>query len=152
MGRFTFVVMLLGMSSVALADDSDTTLDHRWPTLPEDHSISLEDQITDHLTELGNMIGGHMNVLSDHLLALRVDGRHNRARLLLGGGDTHYLTFKIDSDWLFSDGKAHVNARVELGLAGHHMELKLPDMEVIPDNYHGQDLVQVNVSVLERRF
>src|SRR5258708_4433476 len=143
------------MSSVALADDdnhTECTFDHRWKALPDDHSLSLEDQITDHLTELGNMIGGPTKVLSDHLLPLRVDGRHNRAHLLLGGGDAHYLTFKIDSDWLFSDGKAHVDAHIELGLAGHNVELQLPNMEVIPDNYHGQDLVQVNVSVLERRF
>jgi hypothetical protein len=142
-------------SSSSLVNDSParcTPFTHRWPELPADPNLSLEDQITDHLSELGNMIGGHMNLLSDHLLAVSVDGRHNRAHLLLGGGNAHYLTFKVDSDWLFSDGKAHVKARLELGVAGHQVELRLPDMDVIPDNYHGQDLVQVNVSVLERRF
>src|SRR5262249_17321223 len=75
-----------------------------------------------------------------------------RCRLLVGGGNAHYLTFKLDSDWLFADGKAHVSAKLQLGLAGHELALKLPEMDVIPDTYHGQDLVQVNVSVLARHF
>jgi hypothetical protein len=161
------VVVLVGWLPSARADEAkpipaptvDTLpepacapVDRYWPELPADHSLSLEDQITDHLSELGNMIGGHMTVLSDNMMALHVDGRRNRARLRVGGGNPHYLTFKVDSDWLFADGKARVKARVELGLMGHEMELKLPDMDVTHDNYHGQDLVQVNVSMFERRF
>jgi hypothetical protein len=157
------VVVVLAGSTPAFADLLSKTLDtpdkpacepleNRWPELPADHNLSLEDQITDHLTELGNMLGNHMTVLSDNMMALHVDGRHNRARLRVGGGNPRYLDFKVDSDWLFADGKARVKARLELGLAGHEMELKLPDMDLSHDNYHGQDLVQVNVSVLERKF
>ena len=161
MGRCGFAVVFvlgLGLSSVAFADASGSeavkcpTFTHLWPEVPTDPSPSMEDQITDHLTELGNMLGGHMNVLSDHMLSLKVDGRHNSAKLHVGNGGEHFLRFNLDTDWLFAEGKAHVKAHLGLGLGKHELELKLPDMDVIPDNYHGQDLVQVNVSVLERRF
>ena len=139
-------------STLAPPSADPDALDKHWPDVPPDHQLSLEDQITDHLSEIGNQIGAHMNVLSDDLMALKVDGRHNRARLRIGGGDAHFLNFKIDSDWLFADGKAHVKARLDLGVAGHQVKLELPDMDLSHDNWHGQDLVQVNVSVLERRF
>ena len=59
---------------------------------------------------------------------------------------------RIDSDWLFADGKARVATKLDLGIAGHEMELKLPAMEMSQDSYHGTGLVQVNVPLLERTF
>ncbi len=129
-----------------------SVMDHRWPGLPDDKGLTLEERITDHLTEIGNLLGARVNHLSDHLLSLRVDGRRNRARLAFGGGNAHYLEFKVDSDWLFADGKAHVQAKLELGLLGHKMSVELPDMDLSRDSYAGQDMVTVNVSVLQRRF
>jgi len=92
--------------------------------------------------------------MSDHMFTLHVDGRHNRARIGLGhGGDgAHYLTFHLDTDWLFEHGGAHVDATVQLGLGTHQIEFKLPAMVLTPDNWHGQDLVVVDVNLLERRF
>ena len=144
--------IVVGLTSVAAADDPTTSgLDRRWPTIP-DEKLSIEDRITDHLTEMGNSIADHMNKLSDHMLSLHVDGRRNRARLAFGGGNAHYLEFKVDSDWLFADGKAHVQAKLELGLLGHKMDIELPNMDLSRDSYGGQDMVTVNVSVLQRRF
>lgn len=145
------MLAVLAASSSAFAEDS-INVDKRWPGLPEWRGLSLEDQITDHLTELGNLVGSHMDALSHDMIGLRVDGRTNRARLRLGGGNARYLTFQFDSDWLFAEGKARVNAHLELGLNGHMMGLQLPAMDVIPDSYHGQQLVQINVPLLERRF
>ena len=82
--------------------------------------------ITDHLTELGNQLGNHMTLLSDQMFGLHVDGRGQRATLRLGTGTGHYLAFKLDSDWYFSDGKARISARVQLGLAGHESRSSSP--------------------------
>jgi hypothetical protein len=142
--------VMVAATSVAAAEGE--SIERLWPALPADHSLSLEDQITDHLTELGNMLGGHLDLLSHDMMGLRVDGRANRARLRLGGGNPRYLTFRFDSNWQFGDGKARVKARLELGLAGHLVQLQLPDMDVIPDSYRGERLVQVNVPFLERKF
>lgn len=136
---------------LAHLDDPDL-LERRWPTLPTDHAESEEDVITDHLSELGNRLANQMTFMSDSMIGLRVDGRGQRARLRLGTGTGHYLAFKIDSDWLFSDGKARINARVQLGLAGHEVALQLPAMEMEPTSYHGDDGVMLKLPLFERSW
>ena len=136
---------------LAHLDDPDL-LERRWPTLPADHAESEEDVITDHLSELGNKLGKHMTLLSDQMFGLHVDGRGQRARLRLGTGTGHYLAFKLDSDWYFSDGKARISARVQLGLAGHELALQLPAMEMQPTSYHGEDGVMLELPLFERRW
>jgi hypothetical protein len=142
---------LVVLPATALADDIATV---RWPDVPADHQEPLEDQIVDHLDAIGEQIGSGLDEMSDHVLTLHVDGRHNRAKLGLGhGGDgAHYLTFRIDSDWLFANGAAHVDATLHLGLGEHQVDLKLPGMVLQQDSWHGQDLVVVDVNLLERRF
>ena len=127
-------------------------LDRLWPTVPVDHAKPLEDVVVDNLSDLGNHFGDGLDQLSHDLIGLHVDGRGQRARLRLGTGTGHYLSFKLDSDWLFSDGKARINATVELGIGSHELELKLPPMDVSEDSYHGIQLVEVNIPLLERRF
>ena len=156
LGGCVLALAVLG-ASPAGADDATHAIvainvDQRWPGLPQWQGLSLEDQITDHLTELGNLLGTHMDVLSHDMIDLRVFGRTNRARLRLGGGDHRYLTFQFDSDWLFAEGKARVNSHLELGISGHMLGFELPAMDVIPDSYHGQQLLQINVPLIERHF
>ena len=132
--------------------DDPELLERRWPTVPSDHVESDEDVITDHLSELGNRLGKQMTFMSDQMIGLHVDGRGQRARLRVGTGTGHYLAFKIDSDWLFSDGKARINARVQLGLAGHELSLQLPAMEMEPTSYHGDDGVMLKLPLFERSW
>lgn len=132
--------------------DERELLERRWPALPSDQAESEEDVITDHLSALGNALGKRMTLLSDQMFGLHVDGRAQRARLRLGTGTGHYLAFKLDSDWYFSDGKARISARVKLGLAGHELALQLPAMEMEPTSYHGEDGVMLNLPLFERRW
>jgi len=162
-GRTLVLAILVGVSGSAVADeaaaptltdpgdDALLTLDHKWPAVPEDHSTPMADRITDHLTDWGNHVGGEVDAWSHHYAKLHVDGRGRRAQLHLGGGNEH-LELNFDSNWLFADGKAYAKVHLELAVQGHRFELELPDMDVSHDNYHGEGLVQVNVSVLERRF
>jgi hypothetical protein len=143
------LVVGLALPQLARADDDAAK---RWPSIPVDHSLSESDRMIDNLSEIGNRLGRHMDTLSHDLFTFKVDGRGQRARLRVGGGNAHYLEFRIDSDWLFSDGKARINAKVQLGIAGHEVDLKLPTMDLSQDSYHGEQLVQVNVPLLERRF
>ena len=148
----TLALALAAMTSVASADDRVVLADARWPSVPVDHSLPLEDVMVDNLSDLGNLVGDHLDQLSHDFIGLHVDGRGQRARLRLGGSNPHFLTLRLDSDWLFGDGKARINARLELGLGSHVLDLKLPAMDVSEDTYHGIQLVQVNVPLLERRF
>jgi hypothetical protein len=158
------ILFVLCISSVAFAeeakpaaalctldDDALLTLDEQWPQVPADHSMSLEDRITDKVTDAGNHVGNELDQLSHHVARLHVDGRARRAQLHLGYGNEHLLV-NFDSNWLFADGKAYIKAKLELALGDHHFQLELPNMDLSHDNYKGEGMVEVNVSVLEKRF
>lgn len=155
MGRAAFVLLLLATTPVR-ADTSDDEasmlMSERWHEVPMGNRLKLSQQITDQLTELGNFIGTHVNVLSDDMLGLRFDGRHRRARVRLGTGEGQYLRFKLDSRWHFSAGKARIQTRVNLGLGTHELNLELPDMEMLPASVYGERGVEVRLPLFERRW
>ena len=150
-GRKGLVLAVLAAAAPALAD-GEQPMDKQWPTLPRYHETELSDQLADHLSEIGNMVGDSMDLLSHDVFKIHVNGRAQRARMRLGGGNPRYLEFRVDSDWHFAEGKARVAARVELALAGHQIDVQLPAMDLSTDNYHGESMVQVNVPLLERHF
>lgn len=145
---------MLGAAPVAHAEDTDEMLlATRWPEVPPDRSPSFEDQVTDHLSALGNYAGRGLSSITGDVVSLHVDGRHNSARLgISSGGEGHLLTFKLDSNVLFSQGQAHIDAKLSLGVGCHHVEMNLPAMDIVPDNWHGQDLVVVDINFLKRSF
>ena len=153
-----FAFALVAAAPIAAADvvaTEDKPMEKQWPQLPHQAHYQTEDfgdQLTDHLTELGNQIGEHLDLLSHDYFRIHVDGRAQRARMRLGGGNPRYLAFRVDSDWHFAEGKARVAAKLELGLAGHEINVQLPAMDLSTDNYHGEGMVQVNIPVLERHF
>lgn len=138
-------------SLLSAANDPEL-LERRWPALPAEHGESEDDVMIDHLSDLGNRLATRMTSLSDQMIGLHVDGRGQRARLRVGTGTGHYLAFKLDSDWYFSDGKARINAHIQLGLAGHELNVQLPAMEMEPTSYHGDDGVMLKLPLFERRW
>jgi hypothetical protein len=127
-------------------------MDQRWPAPPADRLPKVEDVMLDHVSDYGNDVGTKLDALSHDVIGLHFDARGQRANLHFGGGNTRYVSFRIDSNWLFTDGKAKVSARVELALAGHEVDLKLPEMDVSEDSYRGEQMMTVNVPLLEKRF
>jgi hypothetical protein len=137
---------------VASADGQLASADVRWPGLPPGKAPSLEDQITDHLTELGNLLGQHLDLLSDDMLRLTVDGRRRRATIRLGGGDPQGLMVRLDSDVQFDDINAHIHSRVDLGFHGHRLNFDLPDVDMSPCEYRGDYGVEVRLPVFVMSF
>jgi len=150
MGGLCFALAVLATASPAFADNE--LYDRLWPRVPQGRSLKLSDQITDQLTELGNFMGEHMNVLSHDVLSMTFDGRRRRAFLSVGGGDARYLEFKFASDVRFYDGRAQINARIDLSIAGNKMQLELPEMEMVPASYRGERGVEVRVPLFRRSF
>ena len=141
------------MSSTARADeDIQLALSDRWREVPPSQRLKLSDQITEQLTELGNFIGTHVNVLSDDILMMKFDGRRRYARIRFGTGEDAYLRFKFDSDWYFQQGKARVQARLDLGIGTHQFHLELPDVDMVPASYRGDRGVEVRLPLFERRW
>jgi hypothetical protein len=142
-------VVLLVSGGTAAADD---LMDHRWPSLPVGQLPKVEDVMLEHVNDYGNEVGDKLDTLSHDVVALHFDARAQRARLRFGGGNTHYLSLRLDSDWLFTDGKAKIHASVQLAVAGHEVDFKLPEMDLSEDSYRGEQMMTVNVPLLEKRF
>ena len=136
-------------STVAWADLS---ADRIWPMVPAGHEISMEDQLTDRLNEWGNLMGRHLDLMSHDVLAIRIDARRNRAHMRVGYGDTHYLSLQINGDFLFHDGLASVDARVDLSIRGHSIKLELPNFDVVPSTYGDNRYVEIRVPFFKRNF
>ena len=135
----------------ARADDA-VLLASRWPTVAAGRGLSLEDQITDRLTVLGNELGKHLDLLSHDMFQLTVDCRHRRARVRLGAGDDEHLAFRFAGDIQFDDVNAHIDARIDLAFHGHLLHLELPALEMSPAEYRGDYGVEVKLPLFVRKF
>lgn len=152
--RLGALALLVAMASPAGADDT-SLYERLWPSVPRGRGLSLEQQITDHLTTMGNTLGYHLDQLSNDVLALTFDGRRRLAKIRFGthgSENERYLTFRVDSDVHFTDGMAKVTARLELGIAGHLVHVDLPDFEMVPAEYRGDRGVEIRLPLLKRSF
>ncbi len=124
----------------------------RWPSVPDGHALTLEDQIVDQLTLLGNTFGHHLDLLSHDMVQLRVDARRRRAYLLIGGGDSEGLSLRLHGDIQFDDLNAHVCARLDVALRGHAFQLELPAFDMSPVSYRGDHGVELRVPLFVQQF
>lgn len=155
MGRRWSPVVLLLCATVDVASaNSEDLYERLWPEMPNSTRLTLSQQITDQLTELGNTVGHHVNTLSNDAIALGFDGRRRRAKVRLGLEDTpdSYLTFKIAGDVHFTHGVARVAARLDIGVAGYVLHLELPDVEMAPASYRGERGVEIRIPLFKRSF
>jgi len=135
----------------SVAADPAVLLASRWPSIPEDHGLSLEDQITDRLTELGNQLGHHLDLVTHDMFQLRVDGRRRSAHVRIGGGN-ETVALAVDGDIQFDDANAHVQCRLALALRGHAVSLELPPFEMSPASYRGDHGVELRLPLFVQRF
>jgi hypothetical protein len=136
----------------AASADPAVLLASRWPSVPDGHALSLEDQIVDQLTQLGNTLGHHLDLLSHDMVQLRVDARRRHAHLLIGGGDSEGLALRLHSDILFDDLNAHVCARLDVALRGHMFQLELPAFDMSPVSYRGDHGIELRVPLFVQQF
>ena len=147
--------MVLGIaafaSAPAIADDA-VLLAARWPSVPAGRGLSLEDQITERLTELGNQLGHHLDLLSHDMFQLRVDGFHRRAHICLGGGNAETMSLRLDGDIQFDDINARIHTRIDLTLRGRAFHLELPTFDMSPAEYRGDHGVELRLPLFEHKF
>jgi hypothetical protein len=108
----------------ARADDKGL-YERLWPRVPDSQRLSMSQQIADQITELGNSLGYHASLLSNEMVALRVDGRKRRAFVVLSGGDERYLDVGLASD-IHHDGLAREHPRRST-FRGYKLELEPRD-------------------------
>jgi hypothetical protein len=138
-------------SRLAAADPA-VLLASRWPSVPAERGLSLEDQITERLTQLGNELGHHLDLLSHDMFQLKVDGFRRRAYVRLGGGNAQLVALRVDGDIQFDDINARIHTRIDLALHGHAMHLELPTFEMSPATYRGDHGVELRLPLFEQKF
>ena len=126
----------------------------RWPQVPaDDHFLSLEDRVTDHLTDYGNELGDHMqDRLHVDLIGLRFDGRARRARRARRRRQRALPDAR--RRWrhpLHVDGMARITAKRRSRDRGPAKSApQLPDFEMVPESYNGDRYVpKSSVPLLE---
>jgi hypothetical protein len=147
-------IAVLGVLCAArpAAAEPAVLLASRWPSVPAGHGLSLEDQITERLTQLGNELGHHLDLLSHDMFQLRVDGFRRRAYVRLGGGDAQLVSLRVDGAIQFDDINARIHTRIDLSLRGHALHLELPTFEMSPVSYRGENGVEVRLPLFEQKF
>jgi hypothetical protein len=144
-------LLLVAASAPAAADDSEL-LAARWPSVPDNRGLSLEDQIMERMTHLGNELGRHLDLLSRETFQLTVDCRRRRARVRFGAGDHGLIAFRFAGDIHFDDINARVDARIDLSIRGHLLHLELPTFEMSPAEYRGDYGVELRLPLFVRKF
>lgn len=146
-------VVVSGVLSSAAHADETVVFAERWHELPTAQHLNLEEQLlVEHLTEFGNFIGNNVNTLSDDVLAMKFDGRRQRARIRLGTPENQHLRFDIDTRWRFTPDAARFATRIDLGVGSHDWHVTLPEMEMVTTSYHDQQGVIVRLPIFERTW
>ncbi|HEU4729596.1 MAG TPA: hypothetical protein VFT22_16975, partial [Kofleriaceae bacterium] len=108
--------------------------------------------ITERLTQLGNELGRHLDLLSHDMFRLTVDGRRRHAHVRVGGGTSELMELQLDGDIQFDDINAHVHASIDLAFHGHALRLELPEFEMSPAEYRGDYGVELRLPLFVRKF
>lgn len=144
-------VAFFATTQLGHADDKGL-YERLWPRVPDHQYLSLSQQILDHINDVTNTIGYHLDILSHDMLTLKMDLRRRRAYVRVGGGDEQYLTFRLASDVLFTDGLARINTRIDLAFRGRKLQLELPETEILPTSYNGDRGVEIRLPLFRRRW
>ena len=142
---FTIALTVALGSSTAAADP---WVDDVQPV----ESVSLSHQLKEKMTIFSDEVGLRLSEVTVNLMDLRYDAFTNQAKFHLGGGDPERFALRLDSDVQFSGGSARVQSRLQLGVAGHSLDVEVPDFEVVPRSEKGERFVEVRVPLIYTRF
>jgi hypothetical protein len=85
-------------------------------------------------------------------LGLKLDLQRRRVRLRFGVGNHAVLAFGLRADVALVGATSRVRARLDLGLAGHGLSLRLPDVVIVPRFVGGRVVVEYQIPLIEKRF
>jgi hypothetical protein len=146
----------MGVAAAEHANTSEASselYDRLWPEAPVSGRLTISQEIADAFTELGNTVNQHVSGLSDGRFGITFDGRRRRAFVRIDATSTErYLVFHFSSDVHFTQGVARITAKLQLGIAGHVVDLELPDVEMAPAEYRGDRGVEIRLPLFKRYF
>src|SRR4051794_35474524 len=105
------MVLLVGTTGLAAADEGAVRMDQAWPAVPHHHDATMEQQIQDWITHMGGTLDQHLAMLSHDVVNLTIDGRGQRAHLEIHARSSS-LSVGIENDVHVHDGVARFKTRV----------------------------------------
>lgn len=153
-GAVAWATMGVAAAEHSMSSEASNDLyDRLWPEAPVSGRLTISQEIADAFTELGNSVNQHVGQLSDGRFGITFDGRRRRAFVRIDATSTErYLVFHFSSDVHFTQGVARITAKLQLGIAGHVVDLELPDVEMAPAEYRGDRGVEIRLPLFKRYF
>lgn len=132
--------------------DVSLSLDQLWPALPAHDAPSMSDQLADWMTTVGIHVDEHLGALSHDALEFRIDGRRQHYYLgVHAHSGSGRLSFAMNEDVHFVDTVACIRTHLQLEIGSRAFDVELP-MELQPDEYDGQRIVELRVPLLQRHW
>ena len=114
--------------------------------------LKLSVQVKANLNQYSNQAALELGEMTMGMLDMRFDLQNKRARVNLGGGDPESFRLHIDSDVLIGKGRARIQARVDLAIAGIQWEIEIPDVDLDTESVSGERAVMLTLPVVEGKF
>lgn len=114
--------------------------------------FKLATAIEANLNQYSNEAAVRLSELTLGVFDMRFDLKSRRARLNFGGGDPETFRLHIDSDVLIGKGRARLQARLDLAIAGHQWVIEVPELDLDTENVLGQRAVMLSLPLVEGSF
>ena len=115
-------------------------------------SFSLSTRIWGSVNDYSNETAVRLHALTLGLVDMKFDLHKKRARFNLGGGDPKAFRLCLDSNIVIGEGKAHVQAQLDLALAGYQMQIEIPDIDLHSESVSGKRAYVLSMPLVTQRF
>ena len=114
--------------------------------------LKLSVAIKANLNQYSNQVAMELGDMTMGLLDMRFDLQNKRARVNFGGGDPESFRLHVDSDVLIGKGRARIQAKVDLAIAGIRWEIEVPDVDLDTESVSGERAVMLTLPFVEGNF
>ncbi len=114
--------------------------------------LKLSAAVKANLNQYSNEAAFQLGEMTMGMLDMRFDLQKKRARVNFGGGDPESFRLHIDSDVIIGKGRARVQARVDLAIAGIRWQVEVPDVDLDTENVSGERAVMLTLPLIEGAF
>ncbi len=120
------------------------------PTLAPKLKLSVA--VKANLNQYSNQAAMQLGQMTMGILDMRFDLQNKRARVHFGGGNADSFRLHMDSNVLIGKGRARIQARVDLAIAGIRWQIDVPDVDLDTESVSGERAVMLTLPFVEGNF
>ncbi len=114
--------------------------------------LKLSVAIKTNLNQYSNLAAFQLGEMTLGMVDMRFDLQKKRGRVNLGGGDPNVFRLHIDSNVILGKGRARVQAKVDLAIAGMRWQVDIPDVDLDSESVSGERAVTLTLPLIEGNF